>query len=144
MAIFVGVVLPGIGVLRLTGVLSGPVALGAAGGAVAGWLLIWALWHFVTMPYHVRKVYRESAALRERTTIACDDEAITFTQESGNWRLKWCEAARWDEAETIFAVFPNRAMAHILPKRDLSSEIIDFVRERLIVSGLTQPWKLRK
>ena len=133
-----------IGMVWLIDVLPVPALVGAAIGALLLPLIIWGLSHFVTIPRHVHKLYRESAAIRERAALTCDEEALRFDQESGQWRLKWAEAARWDETETIFAVFPNRALAHILPKRDLSPEFIDFVRARVIASGLTKPWKLRK
>ena len=144
LALVVGLLIVGVGAFWLTGNLRGVTAVAATGTAVITALMIWGLLHFVTIPLRVRKLFRESAAVRERMAITCDKEAIHFAQESGTWRLKWAQAARWDETDAVFALFPNRAMAHLLPKRDVAPELIDYIRERLIASGLAQPWKLRK
>ncbi|RIV91896.1 YcxB family protein [Aurantiacibacter xanthus] len=141
---FAGVVLLVIAGFWLAGNISAEVVLGAGLGAILMVVAIWAVSHFVTIPWQVRRIYRESAALRERVEIVCDKEAVRFVQASGNWRLKWAEVARWDETDAIFCLFPNRAMAHLLPKRDLPPELIDYIRARLISSGLSKPWKLRK
>jgi hypothetical protein len=51
---------------------------------------------------------------------------------------------RWDEDGNLFAVFPNRRLAIIIPKEQVGEELVDFVREKMRQSGLLKPWKLRE
>lgn len=111
-------------------------------GIFVGGVAVAAL--FVSLKSRARKVYRESASLQEEMTLIFEDEGCRIEQPSGLWRIQWRQLVRWDEDRDIFAVFPNRMMAIIFPKQQVSSNVVDFMREQMKLSGLPKPWRLRK
>ena len=116
-------------------------------GALAGIVILvafLAVQRFVLLNRQARKVYLESLSLQERVELAMDDGGFVIDQESGTLRGKWSAMAKWDETPEFLAVYPNRLMATLLPKRELSGETIDYCRQRLIASGLPNRGKLRK
>lgn len=115
-----------------------PLIVGIAVGGLA------ALGMFVTLKPRARKIYRESAPLREEMTLLFEDGGFRIEQPSGLWRVQWGDLVRWDENHDIFAVFPNRQMAIIVPKQQISEDVVDYIREQMKLSGLSRPWKLRK
>ena len=90
------------------------------------------------------KVFAESASLRELQTISAINGGFSTEQESGTTKLRWENVAKWDETADIFAIFPNRLMAYILPKVKVRAAMIDYMRNQLIEAGLPKPGKLRK
>lgn len=92
----------------------------------------------------VRKVYRETASLKEDMTLFLEDGGIRIEQPSGMHRTQWGQLVRWDEDNHVFALFINRWQAFILPKQQVHKDIVDFMREQMKQSGLPLPWKLRK
>lgn len=87
-----------------------PILVGIFVGGVA------AAAFFGSLKPRASKVYRESASLQEEMTLIFEDEGCRIEQLSGLWRIQWLQLVRWDEDRDIFAVFPNRAMAIIVPK----------------------------
>ncbi len=115
-----------------------PILVGIFVGSVA----VFAL--FASLKPRALKIYRESASLQEEMTLIFEDDGCRIEQPSGSWRVKWRHLVRWDEDREIFAVFPNRAMAIIVPKQQVSQDVVNFMREQMKHSGLPKPWKLRK
>lgn len=111
-------------------------------GVIMGGIAVVAM--FVSLKWRARKVYRESGSLQEEMTLIFEDNGFRVEQPSGLWRVQWQQLVRWDEDRDIFAVFPNRIMAIIFPKQQVSSDVVDFMREQMKLSGLPKPWKLRK
>lgn len=91
-----------------------------------------------------RKVYRESASLHEEMTLTFHDDGFEIDQASGRHRIRWPKMVRWYESAAIMAVFPNRYLAFIFPKDQVSEVSVNHIREQLMQSGLPLPWKLRK
>jgi hypothetical protein len=115
-----------------------PLIVGVAVGGLA------ALGMFVTLKPRARKIYRETASLREEMTLVFEDGGFRIEQLSGLWRVRWGDLVRWDENHDIFAVFPNRQMTIIVPKKQVNEDVVNFIREQRKLSGLPLPWKLRK
>ncbi|WP_033375816.1 YcxB family protein [Porphyrobacter sp. AAP82] len=92
----------------------------------------------------VRRIYRETYALQEQATLFFEEGGIRVEQASGMQRAQWGQLVRWDEDEKIFALFPNRLLALSFPKQQVSTEVVDFMRDQIRLSGLPRPWTLRK
>jgi hypothetical protein len=115
-----------------------PIAIGTvAGGAATIGLLLWIRWQ-------AKKVYRESASLQEEMTLVFEADGFRIEQESGLWRVRWEQLVRWDEDRSVFLLFPNRALAIILPKAQVCENVVDYVRRQMKISGLERAWRLRK
>jgi len=129
----------------LNGLLERPIfgdLMPLAAGVFAGG--VFAIAMFAPLKSRARKVYRESASLQEEMTLIFQDDGFTIEQPSGLWRVHWRQLVRWDENRDIFIVFPNRLLAIIFPKHNVSDDVVDFMREQMKKSGLPRPWKLRK
>lgn len=132
-----------VGVLSIFGFDVLSLLAGAAGGLAVLVVLLSVQW-FVLLPWQARKVYRESASLREEAALQVDEDGFFITQESGTMRGRWGDMVKWDETSDLLAIYPNRLMATLLPKRELAGETIAYCHERLIASGLPVRGKLRK
>jgi len=115
-----------------------PIFVGIAVGSATVGIL------FASLKPRARKIYQESASLKEEMALVYEDNGFRIEQPSGLWRVQWQQLARWDENSAIFAVFPNRAMAIIIPKQQVSEGVINFMRNQMMQSGLERPWRLRK
>lgn len=116
----------------------GLIMVGLAAGAIYSFVLR------LFLGPRVRKVYRETASLQEELTLVLAESGLLVEQPSGSHRVEWGQLVRWDENDTVFAVFTNRVQALIFPKQQVGREAIDFMREQMLRSGLNRPWKLRK
>jgi hypothetical protein len=115
-------------------------------GAIAGLiaLTIFLVLRYLLLPRRARKVYLETVSLREARQLSVDEVAFTLSQESGTWRSKWVDMVKWDETSDLIAIYPNRVMAQVLAKGQLSDGIINYCRDQLIEAGLPQRGKRRK
>ncbi len=123
------------------GVLAGVILLLAAGiaGALAGRGLDWLL-----LPPLARKHFNENALLREEVELTFDDDSLCLSQRSGNLDFRWVDALKFDESDEVFAVFPARNVAYVIPKVTVPNSAIDGIRARLISSGLVAKGEVRK
>jgi YcxB-like protein len=112
----------------------------------AGFLIgvVIAVTQRLTLRSRALKVYGETASFREEVAFHLTDQGFKTEQPSGIYRANWADMVRWDEDTEIFAIFPNRDKAVILPKDQFSVDVVLQARERMVQSGLPRPGKLRK
>ncbi len=111
-------------------------------GAAAACLFVMVMRLFLGP--RARKIYRETASLREEITLTFEDGGVRLEQASGMHRAQWGQLVRWDEDDKIFALFPNRILALSFPKQQVNKEVVNFMREQMKLSGLPRRWKLRQ
>lgn len=142
--IFVGIVLILAGLLYVLGGNQGKeLAIGGLIGLCLLPLIFWIAYGFI-LPRRSAAVFHETVNLREPQTISFDADGFRVDLKSGHSRHEWSHIAKWDESDRIMAVYINRILAYILPKDQVSPEVIGFVRQQLIETGLTKPGKPRK
>ena len=115
---------------------------GLIGGALAISAMLGVQW--LALPLRAQRVFKESAQLRTPKQFIATDQGFRFVWDRGNIETAWSEITKWDETDDLLAIFPNRLMAYMLPKCQVDEPTINFVRERMVASGLTLRGKLRK
>ncbi len=118
--------------------------LAGIGGGLIVLILILAVQYWLLLPRQSGKVFRESVKLHEPQTLRVDDVEFEITQPSAHTKYGWGEVVKWEETDDFLAIFPNRAVAHIVPKGQVDPALIDYARTKLIEYGLPKPGKLRK
>jgi hypothetical protein len=119
----------------------------AAMPVVAGFVAgggYWLFSYLILLPPRLRRNYRESASLKEAMTFTPNETGFECIQASGAWHPKWEDMRKWEEASQFLAIFPSRVGACILPRDQVDETVLDYVRNRLIASGLRKPGKFRK
>lgn len=124
-----------------TGILAGVILLVSTliASLLAGRGVDWLL-----LPWASRRAFRENVLLQEEVKMSLSDDKLMLSQKSGHLELQWCDALKWDESETVFAIFAARNLGYVIPKVSVPSSVIAAVRSRLISSGLTEKGQRRK
>ena len=117
--------------------------VGVGSGCVFLFLIL-CVQYWVLVPRQSGKVFRESVKLHEPQTLRVDEAGFEVTQPSAHANYGWGEIAKWDETGDFFGIFPNRAVAYIVPKAQVDPALLDYARAKLIENGLPKPGKLRK
>lgn len=113
------------------------------GGAAAG-ILFALIYILLIVPKNARTVFREQVSLSEDMTLSDAQAGFEITQKSGSFRMDWTNVVQWDETGNLVLIYPNRLMCIMLPKSQLGSERVSFIRGQLVDSGLPKRRKLRR
>ncbi|MEP0392686.1 MAG: YcxB family protein [Erythrobacter sp.] len=102
------------------------------------------LQRYILSPRLLKAIYADDAAFKEAITLTFDDEKMERRFPSGHYSVRWDKVVKWNEDETILAVFQNRQLGSVLPKAKLGEKRVDAIRAHLIRNGLETKGKLRK
>jgi hypothetical protein len=111
---------------------------------VAGFGLVVVAVMAFSVSHHAKAVYREQASMSEMRLITLTDQEIHFEQPSGSFKIAWHNIVRWDDWSDMLILYASRASMFVLPKSTIPAEHIDYIRDRLIHSGLPTAGKRRK
>ena len=112
--------------------------------ALATFFALSTLSYFVLMPHNSKKIWKEHVQIREPMTFIVEEHQFSIKQPSGQTTAQWTNMARWNEDGKVFAIHIAGQLAYVIPKRCVDGDFIDFVRNRLIESGLPKKGKPRK
>lgn len=98
---------------------------------------------FVILPRNARKQFHEYRALHEDMTFTCDDQSFEISGPSGKVEACWQDMVKWDETEQMLLIFPTQPLQYLLPKDQFPEQAINFVRSRLIESGMPTSGEVR-
>lgn len=120
------------------------IAVGAAGGGLIALVIVPLIVRLLFIPIQTKRAYREFKVIQEEMTLSLSANSFSIDQASGSITSPWEHIIKWDENDQVMALYPQRQMAYIFPKVDVGAAHIEFMKERLIESGLTKKGKLRK
>lgn len=83
--------------------------------------------HFWMAPMLGRRQYRQSAALRAESTIAWDEEAVTFSAERGHARLPFAEFHGFASTNEMLLLYQTEMFFNIVPMAALGDAAGDLV-----------------
>lgn len=110
----------------------------ACAGLLAGGAVLWFTLR------RAKAIYREQPSMAEERLVTLSDTDIFIEQASGTFRSNWSSIVKWDEWPDMLTLYVNRALFLPFPKADISADRIDYIRQRMIDSGLPKSGKLRK
>jgi len=120
------------------------IALSAIVSGVVGVSIMLAIVRFFTIPRFARKAWRDFALIKEPVELALSEDGFKMTQPSAHVDAAWDNMLAWNETDSVFAIYVTQQQAYILPKAQVGTRAIDYVRERLIDSGLVKRGAKRK
>jgi len=102
-------------------------ALGSASGGVLVMAVLTMLQRFLWLPYHARKLYRQTAIYDGKPiTVAWSDEGVILTTTRGTNRFGWSDFRSWHDGRSAVLLYYNDRQASILPRAAFdASELID-------------------
>jgi len=78
------------------------------------------------------KGFRTQKSLQDPITLNLGEEGIAYSQEMGSYLLLWERVYKWHENKQFFFLYESDLAARIIPKRALSPEEEQILREHLI------------
>lgn len=106
--------------------------------------LLWAIYYFIVLPSQSRKVFSETAALKEEQSLTLVEGGVDITQSSSQVSIVWNNMVCWSEDKRYFVIYANRMLGYIFPKDKVPPLFINDIRASLIQSGLPEKGKRRK
>jgi len=83
--------------------------------------------------------FKREASLKLKTTIVASEEGFETVNSRGKSTLNWSAFTRFTETRNIFMLYVQSRMFHLIPKRALSPEDVDRLRELLKRHISTKP-----
>jgi len=123
--ILIGLILALVAILALIEpqALDNPMLFALGGVAVVLMLMI-----RLVVPFHARRHYRQSAALRDEIEAEWNEKGIRFSSAHGNSNFAWNEFYRWAENESLILLYQSQMLYNIIPKRVLrQGELTDLL-----------------
>ena len=90
------------------------------------WILLACIAYFVLyfgvfIPWRVKKLYKEYAAIRDPVTVNVLEEGLEFVSEKGHSTMPWADVRKTKSNDSLILVYPNSSIYHILPCHFFSS-----------------------
>lgn len=103
------------------------------------WLqLLFAVWMTLLVPIFAytsaKKGYASNSRIKESITYEFDGKWIAIKGESFETKLTWDKIYKVVEAKQFFLIYPQKKIANILPKKDMTGK--DQLSFREIVKGI--------
>ncbi|WP_419816780.1 YcxB family protein [Glacieibacterium sp.] len=96
------------------------------------------------LPRRAAQIYHAQASMREPFELALTDEQFESAQRSGSFRNAWTDFVKWDETANMLLLYVDKAMFVSLPKAQVGTANLAFIRARLAATGLEQRNRSRK
>jgi hypothetical protein len=106
-------------------------------------LTVFAMYLYVVIPNRARNIFLDQPSQAGPFRIVADNDGLSCSSERGTTTFLWNEFARWRDMDIAIVVYPNRYMNLIIPKRDLSNKMIEFMSKKLSENGLSGDGKGR-
>lgn len=106
----------------------------AFAAAVAAWLAIVSLvlgMLRLQLPGRTRRRFSEERSLHGEVRLSWSEDHLTFETSNGHSRHSWDEFGKWAESKAVFIVFYTERLFSFVPKRVLSSNEVEELRELL-------------
>jgi hypothetical protein len=81
-----------------------------------------------------KKLFSQTAALKEEITTEILEDKIEFLQASGTRTLQWGQVVKWNESGEHYYLYENDAHARLIPKRSISEREAGILRAKLTVT----------
>jgi len=94
-------------------------------------ILMIALLGYIYLPYRMKKIFAQQKELHLPFKMQISEAGIHSENSLGQGTRPWNMFTKWKEDQKIMMIYHSDVMFSMLPKRLLTMEIIDFVREQL-------------
>lgn len=98
-----------------------------------------ALMLTVVPPYSIfrtaRKNYDSNKMINEKITYAFDKDTISVSGESFHSKLSWDKLYEIKVTKTWFLIWQTRQIANVIPRRDISDNQIELIKELVKDNG---------
>ena len=74
-------------------------------------------YRFVYVPWHARRVFRQTKALHRPYVWSWNDEQLNYKTDLATGIVPWTNLAFWRESETMFALYASSVAFFLVPKR---------------------------
>lgn len=103
-------------------------------GAALGLILLCIGLSCALVPFRVRKLFRASAKLSQKTRFEIDAKGLRSSNENATTSLAWLQFERWLENDRVLLLVVMTRSYFILPKSQIAPNIIDALRSALIAA----------
>ena len=98
-------------------------------------LMIFILFYFILiylyLPWRTRKIFAQQKELHLPFKIQISETGVYFENSLSQTTRPWNMFTKWKQGQKIMMLYHSDVMFSMLPKRLLTTEIVDFVREQL-------------
>ncbi|MEO0469149.1 MAG: YcxB family protein [Bacteroidota bacterium] len=84
---------------------------------------------FIFIPMMSRRNFKNNPSLQGEILYTFTDEQVEMTGPHFESRMDWDKYMKVEETKEMFLLFQSKALANLIPKRDLTSEEIQDLRE---------------
>jgi len=99
-------------------------------------LLVASLLPYYFWKRRVKRLYHDELGLQVATTVSFNDEGCLMESEKGSVRISWGEFKKCIDTEDFFLMFTSKRFARIIPKQDMDTVSLDFVKQQLSKVGV--------
>jgi hypothetical protein len=96
------------------------------------------------LPRRAAQIYHAQASMQEPFELTLTDTLFESAQRSGSFRNAWTDFVKWDETANMLLLYVDKAMFVSLPKAQVGTANLAFIRARLAATGLEQRNRSRK